>query len=83
MDFEIFMKLRFGPEYIQKPKNPENVKKQKDQKTIAVKELMELFSLRQPSVWAWMQNGIPADRAIEIVRYYGFDPVVLLMSSGK
>lgn len=80
MDFEIFMKLRFGPEYIQKPKTPENVKKQNTLKTQAVKELMELFSLRQPSVWAWMQNGIPADRAIEIVRHYKFDPAVLLMS---
>ena len=80
MDFEIFMIRRFGPEYIQKPRTPENVKKQNTLKTQAVKELMELFSLRQPSVWAWMQKGIPADRAIEIVRHYKFDPAVLLMS---
>jgi hypothetical protein len=80
MQFETFMKLRFGPEYIQKPKTPENVKKQNTLKTQAVKELMELFSLRQPSVWAWIQKGIPADRAIEIVRHYKFDPAVLLMS---
>ena len=73
MDFEIFMKLRF-PEYEQEPKETSKLKTQ------AVKELMELFSLRQPSVWAWMQNGIPADRAIEIVRHYEFDPAVLLMS---
>ena len=73
MDFEIFMKLRF-PEYEQEPKKTSKLKTQ------AVKELMELFSLRQPSVWAWMQNGIPADRAIEIVRHYKFDPAVLLMS---
>lgn len=73
MDFEIFMKLRF-PEYEQEPKENSKLKTQ------AVKELMELFSLRQPSVWAWMQKGIPADRAIEIVRHYKFDPAVLLMS---
>lgn len=80
MQFETFMKLRFGDKYIKNPTTPENIKKQKDQKTIAVKELMDLFSLRQPSVWAWMPNGIPADRAIEIVRHYKFDPAVLLMS---
>ena len=80
MQFETFMKLRFGDEYIKKPKSPENIKKQNTLKTQAVKELMELFSLRQPSVWAWMQKGIPADRAIEIVRHYKFDPAVLLMS---
>lgn len=79
MDFEIFMKLRFGPEYIQKPKTPENVKKQNTLKTQAVKELMELFSLRQPSVWAWTKTGIPADRAIEIVKHYKFAPEVLLI----
>ena len=73
MDFEIFMKLRF-PEYGQESKEISKLKTQ------AVKELMELFSLRQPSVWAWMQKGIPADRAIEIVRHYKFDPAVLLMS---
>ena len=74
MRFETFMKLRF-PEY--EEQEPKETKKLKTQ---AVKELMELFSLRQPSVWAWMQNSIPADRAIEIVRHYEFDPAVLLMS---
>ena len=78
MQFETFMKLRFGPEYIKKPTTPENIKKQNNLKTQAVKELMELFSLRQPSVWAWIQKGIPADRAIEIVRHYKFSPEVLL-----
>lgn len=76
MNFETFMKLRFGDEY-ESPKDPKDSKKLKTQ---AVQELMKLFSLRQPSVWAWMQNGIPADRAIEIVRHYEFDPEVLLAS---
>lgn len=78
MHFETFMKLRFGDKYIKNPTTPENIKKQNTLKTQAVKELMELFSLRQPSVWAWIQNGIPADRAIEIVRHYKFSPEVLL-----
>lgn len=72
MQFETFMKLRF-PEYAE-----QESKENKKLKTQAVQELMELFSLRQPSVWAWMQNGIPADRAIEIVRHYKFAPEVLL-----
>ena len=75
MNFETFMSLRFGDEF--KTSEPKQVKKLKTQ---CVQELMQLFSLRQPSVWAWTQNGIPADRAIEIVKHYKFDPAVLLMS---
>ena len=74
MNFETFMSLRFGEEY--HSAEPKQVKKLKTQ---SVQELMQLFSLRQPSVWAWTKTGIPADRAIEIVKHYKFAPEVLLI----
>ncbi len=73
MTFETFLLMHYGESYSQA-----NVKAKKKLKTQALKELMQLFNIKQPSIWAWDKNGIPADRAIEIVKHYKLDPSCLL-----
>lgn len=72
MNYEQFLRLRYDDYGNLTPKE------QKKVKTDSVKELMKLFGISQPSVWAWTRLGIPADRAIEIVKYYKLDPSCLL-----
>ena len=73
MDYNKYLQLRYGSNYLNADE-----KKKKRMKSDSVKELMEIFNIKQPSVWVWTKNGIPADRAIEIVKHYKLDPSCLL-----
>ena len=59
MDYNKYLQLRYGSNYLNADES-----ERKRMKSDSVKELMEIFNIKQPSVWVWTKK-LPCDTPID------------------